>query len=383
MSEIEAPAPAANPSGSVRDAVSSLAQSWADRGAELAPEKGARREREPEPQREPEPVVTRETPPAGDDDSTILDAGEQREAEPEPEPTPLERLDYDQIAHDYGIEKNDLMQLVKTKVKDQEGNETEVNLHALTQSYQRGAEIDRVSRELSEARQRFETESQARSKALDDSELYIHAIAQMADQQTKSQHEALAAQYASIDWQRLRNDNPAEWAARSTEFETARQAIDQRKVASEQQILTAAQKLQEHRNGERQRALQAGRERLPREIPEWADDEVLKREAPMVTQHLRDRGLSDEAIASISDPVEIAIARDAMLYRQGQAALKQAQANEGQKAPAPAKPGRQQSAGFRRQRQAQRAEKSAHDKLRASGKQADAAEALTARWSNK
>lgn len=127
-------------------------------------------------------------------------------------------------------------------------------------------------------------------------------------------------QFQAVDWNKLAREQPAEWAAKRQAFDD----LNNRITAAQQQIGAIQQLQQAEQQKQFQKTLEGERAKLIEKLPEFADP--LKRQAigQDLAKHLPE--LTQQEIGSIADHRHFLIARDAVLWRQHQAALAAAQA---------------------------------------------------------
>ena len=113
-----------------------------------------------------------------------------------------------------------------------DGEEQEVTLDELRNGYQRQADYTRKSQALAEQRKAYEANLQAIQS---EREQYSQALEMMAAQQKNE-----LAQYESIDWKTLKEDDPMEYMEKRLEYQETRDKIarveqERQRVAAEQQ----------------------------------------------------------------------------------------------------------------------------------------------------
>lgn len=117
-----------------------------------------------------------------------------------------------------------------------------------------------------------------------------------------------------VDWEKLREDDPAEYAAQKNDFTERRARIDQRKS----EILVEARKITEKQSEEtqkmREQMLAAESAALLEKLPEWNDPEKAKAEQASMSEYLLAQGFSKQDVAEASDHRLILLARKAMLF---------------------------------------------------------------------
>lgn len=194
-----------------------------------------------------------------------------------------------------------------------DGVEKQVPLADVLKSYQLEGHVNNKSIEVSNQRQALEQErTQWRS----------------ATQQALQQHQAMGQfamqminqDFARVDWNALRTNNPAEFAALQAEFQQRQGQI--------QQFLGQVQQQQAQAQHEQQQALQqnlaAEREKLHTAIPEWRDPAAFEADRQKISQYARNLGFQDAELNQIFDHRYMRILHDAARYQALQAASPQA-----------------------------------------------------------
>lgn len=195
---------------------------------------------------------------------------------------------------------------VTTKI---DGVEKQVPLSDVLKSYQLEGHVNNKSIELSNQRQQFEQERQA-----------IRTAAQQQMQQNQ-QLGALAMQmlnqdFAAVNWDALRVQNPAEYAALYAQFQQRQQGIQQYMAQMQQQI--------QHEAHQQQQLLQqniaAEQQKLRDAIPEWRDHATFSKDTQQIAQYARNLGFKDAELNQIFDHRYMRVLHDAARYQALQAA---------------------------------------------------------------
>jgi len=215
----------------------------------------------------------------------------------------------DELAEGLGVDVDALKAIkVKTKV---DGVETDVPLGEVIKNYQlnkaltdRSEALAHQRKALEQAYQQFQTERQARLEDLGSWNQILET--------------RLREQVASVDWQQLREDDPAEYAAKRQEFTERIAEIEAMKASMHQhrQALSAEQQAQYVQ--QYQYIVQQNLQHLPDLVPEYKDEEFRKKDMATLKDYLTKTGFSEDEVRSVFDARQVAIARKAMLYDQMQ-----------------------------------------------------------------
>jgi hypothetical protein len=208
-----------------------------------------------------------------------------------------------------------------------DGVETQVPLADVLKSYQLEGHVNNKSIEVSNQKAALEQE---------------RTQWQQAAQQALHQHQAmgnLALQmlnhdYQKIDWNNLRVNNPAEYAAMQTEFGQRQQQIQGFLHQVDQ---TRQQEAQQQQAAMRQTLAQEN-DKLMNARPEWRNPDAFTKDRDQMQQYARNLGFQDAELNAIYDHRYMLILSDAARYRALQAAAPQA-LKQVRQAPPMAKPG--------------------------------------------
>jgi hypothetical protein len=199
---------------------------------------------------------------------------------------------------------------VTTKI---DGVEKQVPLSDVLKSYQLEGHVNNKSIELSNARAAFEQERQ-------------QAAAQLQAQFRQNQDlgnvamQMLTHEYQRVDWNTLRANNPAEYAALQAEFQQRQGQI--------QQYIGALNQQAQHQQMEQQRAMQQmvaqEHERLLNAVPEWRTPETFAKDKEAMTKYALSLGFKDAELSQIFDHRYMRVLHDAARYQALQASSPEA-----------------------------------------------------------
>jgi hypothetical protein len=249
---------------------------------------------------------------------------EKPEAAQEAEETPAYASLNEMLAA-HKIDPESVMGLHVTAKID--GKEMQVPLADVLKSYQLEGHVNNKSIEVSNQKAALEAE---------------RTQWQQATQQALHQHQAmgnLALQmlnhdYQKVDWNNLRVNNPAEFAALQTEFGQRQQQIQ----GFLQQVDQAKQQETIQQQQARQQALVQENDRLMSARSEWRDPQAFSKARDQIAQYARSVGFQDAELSQIFDHRIMLVLDDAARYRALQAATPQA-LKQVRQAPQMAKPG--------------------------------------------
>lgn len=230
-----------------------------------------------QPEQQDDPAEPDEEAPADQDGEENEDAddAEQQDEQPEPEP-----------------------EVYTVKV---DGKEIQVNRDELVRGYQRLSDYTRKTQEVAATRQQVEAEAQ---RIAAERAHYAQNLEQLSTvlQTTLPPRPPLE----------MSQTDPLGYTQQNARWEAAVQQLQG--VFAEQQRIQQQQ--QQHFERTKQQTLAAAAEQLVEMLPEWRDPKRASTEKRQVAEFLRTVGYSDGEIAQAADPRAIAMARDAMKYRE-------------------------------------------------------------------
>lgn len=252
----------------------------------------------------------------------------------------------DQLAEAMQVDTDDVKSIrVKTKV---DGVEGEATLAEVLKNYQLNKSLTEKSEAFAQERKAFENEVAQFKQAADEKMAAAESVTQVME-------EKLKAEIASIDWQQLRADNPAEYAVQRQEYTEKigeLEGMKQNLIAERQQEM---QKQQQQYQQYQQQVVQHNTQELLKAVPEYADEKVRTKDLSDIKAYMRSQNISDQEIATIVDYRMVLLAKKAMAYDQMQSNASPAKAKAKTK-PMFTKPGNQKTSAAN--------QKTADDKLR-------------------
>lgn len=268
-----------------------------------------------------EKILAMDEPPQeelSEDESETIEAPETEEvedsSEEESEETSEESASLSELV-EYLAENKDIYDDVKipTKVNGKEGVAT---LSELVRAYQIGQSNDQKADSLASERQAFEAQKQDALSQTNQQLEQAKGLSQMLEQK-------FLEEFNQINWQELRETDPAEFSAKRQDFTERHGQLQQ----ARQHITTTQQS--QMRDAYREHLAKESK-RLPELVPEWADETTAKQEKVELRNYLLSMNIPAEQIdgkvdangnivaPGLSDAHAIAIARKAMLYDRSQ-----------------------------------------------------------------
>lgn len=240
-----------------------------------------------------------------------------------PPPETYESLDA--LLKAKGIDAESVRSLPVTVKID--GQERSVALSDVLKSYQLEGHVNNKSIELSNQQRAFEQERQA-------AQTFAQQMLQRNTDLGNIALQMVNSDYQRVDWNALRAQDPAQYAALHADFQQRQAGVQQYLQTLEQQRMQAAQEQQQRAA----QSLQQQREQMYASRPQWRDDAVFKQDRETMVKYAHGLGFTDAELASLSDHRNMLVLHDAARYAALQASAPQA-AKRVREAPVQVKPG--------------------------------------------
>jgi hypothetical protein len=265
--------PVNDPAKPVQSPGSLLAEEWY---APDKPKEPAKEDPPVDPPKDEGPPKAAEEPKADDP----LKDGEESEE--------IELKTIEELAEHFQLDPEWLQNLsIKQKVN---GKEVSVQLADALSTHRKVAAADTY---LSEAKDKAKAIESEAAKQREELQATLATFGKLLE----SVESEINRDTKGIDWTKLRQDDPAEYAAKKDEIRDRRARLDEMKKEASQSIGAAVQKSQQQHLAQLQERLPQERETLLARIPEWSDDEKAGTERAELVQYLKDEGYGDKDIS--------------------------------------------------------------------------------------
>lgn len=243
------------------------------------------------------------------------DGGESPDVEPEDE---IDETDDDDglaaFAEELGLDADKLALsddgeiVVSLKIN---GKDEKIALKEAISQTQYSKANEEKARNLAEERKTFESERQQVASAYQAQLQQIQGLGEML--QSK-----LNQEFQSIDWDRLRVTDPAEWTAKQVEFQQRNQELQQAGQMLGQQMRAQQDQMAEVEAQERAEILQNERAAMIESNPDWADESKMKDGLTEIVNYAKEVGFSDDELQEVIYSRHVNVLKKAMLYDKGQ-----------------------------------------------------------------
>jgi len=189
------------------------------------------------------------------------------------------------------------------------GEEQTVTLDELVKGYSRQSDYTRKTQELSEQRkgmEQYQNQWNAEIQQIQaERQQYVNALQNVVETSMGT-----LDQFATVDWESLKNENPLEYITKRDEFRDTQEKVRQAQF-QQQQAHTAHQ--QESQRNHR-RALQEEHGKLVQALPEWSEESSRKKLGSEIKEYALTQGYTSEEIGSLVDHRSLLVLHKAMKF---------------------------------------------------------------------
>jgi len=194
-----------------------------------------------------------------------------------------------------------------------DGETKQVPIEELVADYQIRGHVNNKSVALETERQEFEKVRAEVASELKSRAEGLQALGKLMEEQ-------LIGEYNAIDWERLRAEDPAQWAALRQEYSERAQKVKQAQELAGEETNRLMEEQQNDYNEKFNNHMNLEIEKMVAANPTWADEAKFQEEFGAIKSFLKDTyGYQDEEIR-ISDHRLVKVFQDAMAFRKGKEA---------------------------------------------------------------
>ena len=250
---------------------------------------------------EKETPETEEAAPIEEEESTEEIQDESLEEEPEEEES--EEEEDSEGTEERAVEGDDLYAITIN------GEEHEVSMDELLKGYSRQSDYTKKTQELSEHRKAFDGAKQQMAQEYHqiqaERQQYIDSLQQIVDSSAPG-----LEQYASINWEQLKAEDPIAFITKKEEFREAQDNIAQYQVQQDE----AYQKQYQEYQQQAHQVLQQEHGKMAQVLPEWKEPEKQKKIAKDIKEYALSVGYTPEEVGSLVDHRSLLVLIKAQKY---------------------------------------------------------------------
>ena len=198
-----------------------------------------------------------------------------------------------------------------------DGEVSTVGVKDLIAGYQLNKHVTQKSQALAEERREFDQLRTQAAQALTEKLSAAEKLTQML-------HQNLVSEYANVDWDLLRIQNPGEYAAKVADFQAKNQGIQAALAAvNAEKAQVEEQQTQEYQRNLAQ-FLDFQFQKVLEHNPTWRDQNVMRATVSEIGDFVtKEYGITAEEFAMLNDYRHLEIIKDAIAYRKGKTVSKQ------------------------------------------------------------
>ena len=189
------------------------------------------------------------------------------------------------------------------------GEEQEVTLDELMKGYSRQSDYTKKTQEVSEQRKEIEGLKNQYQSEVDQIQTervqYVQALQSLLENSMQSLDE-----FANINWEQLKNEDPIEFVTKKEEFRDKQEKLQQ--MQQNQQMVQQRQ-MEENRKLHKE-AVASETAALVGKLPEWGDSQKKPKIAKQVKEYALNQGFTAEEIKGLVDHRSILVLLKASKY---------------------------------------------------------------------
>jgi len=256
-----------------------------------------------------EPEEAKPETEASEPTEDVDESTEETQDEPLEEDALEEETEVEEESDEEQLDENEEEETEEVYSVKVDGEEMEVSLDELVNGYSRQSDYTRKTQELASQRdqmaqmqQQWATEI---SEAQAERQQYIEALGQFV-------HQSMAGleQYATINWEQLREDDPIAFVTKKEEFRDAQERVRQAQAQQEYEN----QKQNEEISKVRKMAVQEEYKRLTEAVPEWSDPEKRTKLASDLSSYAIQQGFTQQELKELIDHRSLIVLMKASKY---------------------------------------------------------------------
>ena len=245
-----------------------------------------------------------EAAPTEEEESTEETQDESLEEEPEEDESEEESEEEDdEGAEERAVEGDDLYAITIN------GEEHEVSMDELLKGYSRQSDYTKKTQELSEHRKAFEGARQQMAQEYHqiqaERQQYMDSLQQIVDSSAPG-----LEQYASVNWEQLKAEDPIAFITKKEEFRDSQDQIAQYQAQQEEVYQKQHQEYQKQAH----QTLHQEHVKMAEVLPDWKEPEKQKKLAKDIKEYALSVGYTPEEVGSLVDHRSLLVLIKAQKY---------------------------------------------------------------------
>jgi len=244
--------------------------------------------------------------PTEEEESTEETQDESLEEEPEEELQASEEEDTEEETEESDDEGEEGPDVYAVTIN---GEEHEVSFDELLKGYSRQSDYTKKTQELSEHRKAFDNAKQHMAQEYQqiqaERQQYVDSLQQIVDSSAPG-----LEQYASINWEQLKAEDPIAFITKKEEFRDSQDKIAQYQAHQED----AYQKQYQEYQKQAHQTLQQEHSKMAEALPDWKEPEKQKKMAKDIKEYALSVGYTPEEVGSLVDHRSLLVLMKAQKY---------------------------------------------------------------------
>jgi len=192
-----------------------------------------------------------------------------------------------------------------------DGKKSNVKIKELIDGFQFSKATTNKSKELAAHRKEFEQQVAYQKQE-------INALMQKNQGMAQVLEQELLAEYQAVDWEDLRQYDPAEFSAKKHDYATKYQMINRMQAELNEQSQAQSQEVQAQQNTQSQAYLTEQYEVMLNNNPSWRNQDTFKKDMGELRNFVSDTyHFEANELDNVSDSRLIEVIKDAQAYRKG------------------------------------------------------------------
>ena len=192
-----------------------------------------------------------------------------------------------------------------------DGETREITLDELLSGYSRQSSFTQKSQQLAEQRKAFEEHQNNLNSELaqiqSERQYYINSLQQVIEGSTNALNK-----YQSVDWERLKAEDPIEYVTKREEFREAQEKVQ----ATQAEQQKAMQQAQFDNQRQHRATIEPEHKRMVAARPEWGEPDKQREIAGKIRTYAKSQGFTDEELNQLVDSRSLIVLKKAMQYEE-------------------------------------------------------------------
>ena len=237
-------------------------------------------------------------------DNALQEEGQEEQEEQDSDEEAFNVTSLKELADHLEVDVADLYNLqIPALLPD--GSKRNISIGEWKDSYQESQLIKRD-------RERYQREAEEQNQQIQQRVQYLDASLSQAALIIQSAEKQLMGEIDGLE--KLQSTDPTQYVMRKQQLTERMQEIDRLKQQAIQHYQYHNGEIARQQEEYKKQYLTEQYQKLPEVIPEWKDEAIATKEKQEIAQYLLANGIPENVVSTLSDAVQVSIARKAMLF---------------------------------------------------------------------